>query len=143
LFLLFKFLLIFYHLECKNSHIFLHGKQKSRKKVVIYQHFKDLGFSLSFLSFSRLFFLSSKNILHNIKINAKRKMQNENSHVFFVNFFLDVGAPFVNYQYILTSIRRNQKDSWSVINEDSKGRNALPSPSQNASRRQAYINTET
>ncbi len=70
-------------------------------------------------------------------------MQNENSHVFFVNFFLDVGAPFVNYQYILTSIRRNQKDSWSVINEDSKGRNALPSPSQNASRRQAYINTET
>ena len=57
----------------------------------------------------------------------------------FCCFFLDVGAPFVNYQYILTSIRRNQKDSWSVINEDSKGRNALPSPSQNASRRRAYI----
>ena len=37
----------------------------------------------------------------------------------FVDFFLDVGAPFVNYQYILTSIRRNQKDSWSVITEDS------------------------
>ena len=54
-------------------------------------------------------------------------MQNENSHVFFVIFFLDVGAAFVNYQYILTSIRRNQKDSRSVINEDSKGRNALPS----------------
>ena len=44
--------------------------------------------------------------------------------------------------FILTSIRRNQNDSWSVINEDCQGRNR-PTPSPLASRRRAHINTET
>ena len=44
-------------------------------------------------------------------MNYKSKLFNFNALIFY---------------YKLTSIRRNQKDSWSVINENSKGRNALP-----------------
>ena len=44
--------------------------------------------------------------------------------------------------FILTSIRRNQNDSCSVINEGCLGRNR-PTPSLLASRRRAHINTET